>query len=197
MSNRTLGLIIFLIAITAGLIYLAIYPKPPTQVPSVIKTTPTPAPQTSLIITPNLLTVSSSSGSLAVDIDTKQNNITGVQLELSFDPKVITKVKLTPGSFFPNPVKLIDNVDYKNGRITYVLAITPTDNPVAGKGTMATIDFTGDFQLSQTTKIDLLPKTLITAKGAQGSVLKEAVGATINFSQTGAINTASPSNQLR
>lgn len=189
MSKRTLGLIIFLIAVTGLLLYLAVAPKtsaplltpPPASPPRV---SPTPVPSAILLLSPNPLTISSLSGSLEVKLDAKDEKVTGVQLELSFEPKVITKITVQAATFFTNPVILINDVNYKTGRISYALAIAPAAEAQGGKGVLATIEFTAQAGTAQTTQINLLPKTLVTARGVASSVLKETSGATINFATT-------------
>lgn len=186
MSKRTLALIIFLIIITGILIYIAVSPKEtsvPTP-PSVIKVAPKVPAETTINISPNPLNTSSMSGSLEINIDTKQNKVTAVQLEMSFDPKVLTKIEVKPGTFFSNPLILIKDIDYKNGRISYALGISPAANPLSGKGVIAEIDFSANNATTAgQTQINLLPKTLVTASGVTASVLKQTTGTTIIFGQ--------------
>jgi len=198
MSKRTLGLIVFLFIITAGLIYIAVSPKN-TSKENTAPTTriiPAPIPQTKISISPNPFTASSPSGSLEINIDTGKNNVTAVQIELSFDPKTLTKVTLTPGGFFENPMVLINDVDYKNGKISYAIGISPSGTPKTGKGVVAKIEFTADPQDAVSTKINFMPKTLVTASEATTSVLKEALGTEIIFARTTIINTSAPDATL-
>lgn len=182
MSKRTLALIIVLILITSVLIALAVTPeKKPVTPPTAIVPTPTPAAQTALTFSPNPLTIASPSATVDVSIDTQTNPVTAVQLELSYDPKVITSIDVKPGSFFTNPAELLKTIDTKEGKISYALGILPSDNPKKGQGVAATITFRTNLKVGQTTQINFLPKTLVTASGVTASVLKSASNLTILF----------------
>lgn len=176
MSNRTIILIILLSVVTGVLVYLAVTPKQPTteEPITVAAPTPTPVAQTMLAFMPNPLTIASPSGSVDVQIDTGTNNVTAVQLEVEYDPKVVTNVTLKPGSFFQNPVELLSNIDTKNGKISYAIGILPSDNPQKGQGTVATLSFRTNLGVGQATQIKFLPKTLVTASGITSSVLKSS-----------------------
>nr|MBI5455954.1 hypothetical protein [Candidatus Levybacteria bacterium] len=180
---KTLLLIITLALITVGLVILAVMPKQP-------KSEPTPQVQ----ITPNpiqtVLTISSvpvpqatpSSYTTDVVINTGQSNVTSVQLELSYDPDILTKVDITPGSFFINPRVELKNIDETNGRITF--ALSSSDNQGAlGQGLLARISFK-TLKKNVSTTIDFLPKTKVSAKDTAESVLKSTVKATFNLSPT-------------
>lgn len=186
MSKRTLALIIFLTVLTGFFIYLAVSQNRPQPTPSPTVLTPTKKPvpaYTTLTLSPQTLTLSSNSGSLAVMIDTgsgeKTNAVTAVQLEMEYDPKVLTAVTLTSGSFIPNATPLVNNIDQTNGKITYALAIPPSGSGVSGKGSVATIQFRSLIPQGSSTTVRLLPTTLVTAQGVSESVLLKATGATI------------------
>lgn len=186
MSRRTLALIAVLVVITAFLLVLALKPETP-GVPYSTVARPTPPPsvaiQTTLALVPSTLTVPTSSPSASVDvmIDTEENNVTAVQLELSYNPKVLSEVEVatSSGTFFENPVTLLKNIDPVKGTISYAVGIAPTGSPKKGKGTIATISFKAIGSTSQTTSITFSPKTLVTAEGATYSVLKDSVGTRI------------------
>lgn len=188
MSPRTLILIIILTIVTAGLVYVAITPKQeqPAPTPIAAKPTPTPAAQTTLALTPNPIVVSSQSGTLEVAIDTGKNNVTAVQLELSYDPKVLQNITITTpktNGFFTDPVTLLKEIDAKNGTVSYALGINPTDPPKKGKGILAKLAFQAVRGASgQATQVSFSPKTLVTAEGINESVLKSSSGATIILS---------------
>lgn len=187
MSRRTLALISVLIVITAFLLVLALTPQKPTA-PYTTMARPTPIlAQTSLMLIPSALAVSTSTPSATVDvvIDSGNNKVTAVQLELSYDPKVISQVDIaTPSagtSFFDNPVTLLKTIDTVKGTISYAIGIQPTGTAKKGKGTVAIISFRPIGSAPQTTSIIFLPKTLVTAEGISISVLKESLGTTISL----------------
>lgn len=184
-------LIFVLLIITAGLLYLAFVPfeksgqtsiAPPLLTP---EPSPTPATQTALALSPNPLIIASTSGSLELTIDTGANNVTAVQIELTYDPNALGSVDIIPGTFFDDPITLLKNVDTKNGKISYVLATSPTGRAKTGKGTVAAIVFTATIASGAKTQISFSPKTLVTAEKVQVSVLKSAENATIFYVQEG------------
>ncbi|MBI2074236.1 MAG: hypothetical protein HYT83_00185 [Candidatus Levybacteria bacterium] len=186
MSKRTLALIIVLAIITVVLVVAATMPKQNPNSPSPISNIlvkPTPVAQTTLKLSPNPIVTSSQSASAQVEILSGANKITAVQLELSFDPTKITNVTITPGTFFQNPIVLLNNIDLKNGKISYALGITPTGSPKTGQGSVALLTFQTALTSGQQTAIIFEPKSLATAEGVAPSVLKSALGTTILYIQ--------------
>lgn len=192
MSKRTLILIAFLTILTAFFIYIAVSQRQGQNSVPVTSVTPTKKPvpaYTTIALTPQTLSLSSNSGSLAVTIDTgaknKANAVTAVQLELQYDPKMLSNVTITAGSFIPNASPLVSQVDPLTGRITYALAIPPSGNGAVGAGTVATITFTSRIPRGGSTKVSVLPTTLVTAQGIAESVFLKGSGATISFGTPG------------
>lgn len=188
MNKKTLLLILILALATAGLIYLAV--KTPNTPEQQVALTPTPT------VSPNAHSMlslaqasatesSSSAGSLqgktqsqtlAVSIQTT-NKVNAVQLELSFDPKVLTNVTLTPGPFFTQPTILINSVNTNDGRISYALAQQLTAPGATGSGVVAYISFDTLPTAQKQTTISFLPKTAVTADG----ILESVLGASKNY----------------
>ena len=134
---------------------------------------------TTLTLVSNPAATTSSSESVNLAIDTGENKVTAVQVELSYDPTVITNIDILPATFFENPIVLLKKVDTKNGKISYAIAMPPTGAAKTGQGTVATITFTTSLQAGQKTGISFLPKTLVTAEGIRTTVLKTTTGTTI------------------
>lgn len=186
MSKRTLGLIIFLVILTAILLYIAIAPGKPqsapvTTAPTITAfVTPKPAGHTTLSLLPNPLVVSSTSASVDVVVDSNGDQLTAVQAEIAFDPKVITPTIITEGNFFSTPLELLKKIDVENGTISYAVATPPNAGSKSGKGTVATINFTINPQstVNQTT-LTLLPKSIATAERIYDSVLVKSEGTTV------------------
>lgn len=177
---KTLLLIIFLALITISLVVLALMPQKPTPEPlPVTNITPNPI-QTTLTISSTPVAGSTPSAyTTDVIVNTGQNNITSVQLELSYDPKVLTNVDIETGSFFINPVIALKTIDKVNGRITY--AISPGDGVgVLGQGILAKISFK-TLKKNVSATIDFLPKTQVNAEETTQSVLKSTIGASFNL----------------
>lgn len=186
MSKRTLFLIFALFIITFVLLMVALYKPQAPKTLQVVTAPKEPAAQTDLSF--GSLSASASS-SIPINIATGKNKVTAVQLELQYDPQVLTNVSITPGSFFKNPVILLNQIDAKTGRISYALGINPTDQGVVGQGVVANISFSAKTKTSEETAIIFLPKTLVTAEGVSETVLKTSknaiftVGATPTITQ--------------
>ena len=176
MSKRTLFLIFALFIITTVLLALTLY-TPSNPKPTLTVTVPKETVEQTVLSFGELVATSSSlaalSYSIPVNIETGKNKVTAVQLELQFDPKVLTNVVVTPGSFFKNPVILLNQIDAKTGRISYAFGINPTDQAVMGQGIIATLTFGTKTTALEQTQILFLPKTLVTAENITESVLKQ------------------------
>lgn len=190
MPRKTLALISGLVLVTVVLFIVAVRTNNQTAQPQ-----PSPAPvaqepasqaHSVLNLSPNPVTVQPGQpGSVEVNIDTSDNDVTAVQLELAYDPTVITNVKVTPGPLFSNPVVLINKNDTQAGRFTYAYGISPNSSPIKGTGSVATITFTAKNVAGKQAQLALLPTTLVTARGVAASVLKEATGTLVNIGSTG------------
>lgn len=188
MNKQTFALLSFLVLVTAVLVFLAVsQPSEKTQVtpqPTTVVAQPTPSLiQTVLSLSPGAVEVSSAAGSVDVIIDSANNNVTGVQLELSYDPAVLTNVALSPASFFETPSVLINRVDAKNGKISYAIVIPPTGTAKKGAGNVAKINFDVKKGATGSTQIQFLPKSIVTAEGLGYSVLKSTSDATVVISK--------------
>lgn len=187
MTKQTFGLLAVLVLITGTLVYFAVSTpggkKIEQQQTVVAKPTETPG-HTSLAFSPNPVSVSSSSGSVDVNVDSGGDALTGVQLELSYDPLVLTSVQLTPAGFFDNSSVLINKIDSANGKVSYAIVIPPTGTAKKGVGTVATLKFTADWSTANQTAIKFLPKSLATAEGLSKSVLKTTSDVTIIFAES-------------
>lgn len=186
MSIKTILLIGILTIATAALVFIAISPKQPQETPLpqlVTKPSPTPVAQTTLALMPNPLIISSPSGSLDVTIDTGNNNVTAVQLELSYDPKILSNVSIANpavNGFFDSPTELLKKIDVKKGTISYAIALDPTKPAQRGSGIVATLKFRAALG---TTQVTFLPQTLVTAEGISVPVLKSATDATVTYTR--------------
>lgn len=191
MPRKTLALISGLVFVTVVLFVIALNsnkntPTPlPSQEPSMSQAPAVPA-HSVLSLVPNPIIVEpGEKGSVTVNIDTSDNEVTAIQLEIGYDPNFITNVQVTPGSLFENPVLLINKNTVKEGRYTYAFGIMPNHAPVLGAGTAATITFTALNKPGQESQLALLPTTLVTARGISESVLKSTSGTLVRIVQAG------------
>lgn len=204
MSKRTFALIFTLFTVAVVLVIIALYNPSSYEAPPLAPTptiTPVPLAQTELrfgtlnvIAIANSLSETKSTYSIPITISTKNNKITVVQLELSFDPNMMTSISLTPGTFFPKPVSLLNQIDEKNGRISYAIGTSPNDSGIQGEGVVAILKFQAKSLLPGQTSISFLQKTLVTAEGANQSVLKETFSALIQIGENPATISGSTKN---
>lgn len=191
MPRKTLALISGLVLVTVVLFVVALragqQAAPSQTTPQTsMKPEPTVPAHTVLNVGPNPLTVAPGTlGKAEVMIDTSDNDVTAVQLELGYDPTVLSNVKVTSGPLFVNPAVLIDKNDPVKGRYTYAFGITPSSKPVKGTGVVATVTFSvKPGTLGKQTQLGLLPNSLVTARGVASSVMKSGTGTVVTVGTT-------------
>ncbi len=183
MSKKTLALISGLVLVTVVLFVIALKSSQQstqtnvTPSGTVMKPSPTVSMAHSVLtLSPNPVNVvPGGAGKVDVEIDTSDNPVTAVQLEIAYDPKVLSNVKVVSGPLFLNSVVLINKDNPTTGRFTYAFGRTPGQAPVQGTGVVATISFTAKAS-AQPSQLTLLPTTLVTARGVATSVLKSSSG---------------------
>lgn len=148
----------------------------PTAIPQ-IQTPGGKSPNASSLLSIKKLT----SSSVSVTIDTSGKPVTAVQIELSYDPQILTNVSITPGNFFTNPLILSSKVDPANKTIFLALAVSPQQQSPSGQGTIATISFTPNLGISTQTALQFTQRTKVTAEGEELSVLKDSTGITLQL----------------
>ena len=177
MSKRTLFLIFALFVITLVLLMMALYTPKTKPAPAQTVTVPQePIAQTVLAFGSPTIATSSSSAinySLPVNITTGKNKVTAIQMELQYDPLLLTNVSVAVGSFFRNPIVLLNQIDTKTGRISYAFGINPGEQGIIGKGIAVNLNFSTKTVIPQQTAIIFLPKTFVGAQGLTVSSLKE------------------------
>jgi hypothetical protein len=191
MKKRTTGLLIvlflFLVIVLIALLRIG-QPKNSPQTKNHTQISPslsTQAHSTLYLIPDPVLLTAKNNGSIEAVLDTGSNNVTAVQLEMRFDPKVIVNVKVVPDySFITHPIVLYNKVNNTTGYITFMLGISPGSEPVNGKGVVAIINFTkiADSNIKESA-FELLPTSLATESGIDSSILKKASGTKIFFSR--------------
>lgn len=213
MPRKTLALILGLVLVTVVLFVIALRTNNPQPgkddiaAPSAAPVEPTPAARSVLTLSPNPVTVRpGQKGSVDVVIDTADHEVTGVQLEIAYDPNIISNVKAVPGPLFQKTPTVLydkfDNNDPKSGRYTFAPVLQPNQEPIRGTGVVATVTFTARGALGTQTQLALLgpdpsiaekPGTLVTARGAENSVLRmtDQVGALVVISNDATSSPAS------
>jgi hypothetical protein len=188
MPKKTLALISGLVVVTIVLFIIALRAGQQTSAPSIPQNVQPPTPMvpshTVLQVGPNPLTIAPGQlGHADIMMNTSDNDVTAVQLEIGYDPRIISNVKVTPGAMFTNPVVLIDKNNPTTGRYTYAFGITPNAQAVKGSGVVATVTFTPVYGAAgKQMQLGLLPTSLVTARGVAQSVLKSTSGTVLTVS---------------
>lgn len=178
---KTILLIVVLALVAGGLTYVALSPKKSSPQPQAQTTIVSPA-DTTLSIQPSLKDPASKSYSSVVYVDSGKNVVNGIQLELYYDPKIITNVSITALNFFPSSTEILKKIDQANGRISYAIASSIGENGVKGKGNLAKITYTPVLGSGiDTSSFNFLPKTEVSGLGTDASLLKETKDGQINI----------------
>ncbi len=198
MPKKTTILILILAAVTGALLFFAVTstkPKPaekPTVMPvkkAVVKSAKVFFNPQNIDISNNISTNAAAAQTVDLMIDSGGAEISGVQVELQYDPKAIMNVRLLPaedaGNFFGGgSVTLFNEAVKDTGRISYVIAIGTGDDPKKGIGKIATLYFQKASSAPSATTIRFLDKTLVTILDANESVLKETMPLNIILGQS-------------
>ncbi len=187
MPKKTTILIVILALITGILIVLAVRSDQTQQIVNNLTTKPTATiepvkPYATLSFLPENLDVSLVSPIQSVDIviDSDNKPIAGVQVELSYNPKLFANVSVSQPKqnpfFGANPTILINSVDVSQGRISYAVGISPDGSEKSGKGSIATLNFTANKLAGvRTGQFSFLPKSAVTTLSTSGSILKTSI----------------------
>ncbi len=184
MPKKTLALISGLVLVTVVLFVIALRSNQqttqgPTPTGTTTQASPTPdVAHSVLALKPNPVSVlPGGAGRVEVELNPSDNPVTAVQLELSYDPKAVRNVQITPGPLFTGGAQIINKNDPVGGTFTYAIGITPSQTPVTGSGVVAVITFTAGS--AGTSQLTLQPTSLVTARGVASSVLKSSTGTEI------------------
>ncbi len=171
---KTILLIVLLAIIAALLTYVAISPK--GKLNEVLKQTPM-VKENNADSTLSVLNAEKNSDgtySSIVYLDSGKNTVTGVQLELYYDPKVVSNVTISPLDYFSSATEALKTIDQPNGRISYAIGTSLGESGVMSKGNLAKITFTLTPNPDvPTTSFNFMPKTSVHGNGTDESLLKE------------------------
>lgn len=184
MNKKTLILIIVLALVTGILMFLAITNDKRRTGESPIGISPTAepsmAPYANLSFsadTLDLTTSNSTTESVDVIIDTKGKPVFGAQIELKYDPEVITDVVITnpAGSFFgANADVKINSVDEQLGRVSYGIALSQQADEKSGTGVVIRLNFKVNKDSgAESSTITFLPKSQVTSLQTPSTILNQ------------------------
>lgn len=194
MPRKTLALISGLVLVTVVLFIIALKTNNKQAVPV---PTPSPAQPTQpmeavapahavLALSPNQVNVSPGQvGSVDLMLDAQEHPVTAVQLQLKYDPAVISNVKVSPGPMFQNPGLLVGKDDPAAGAYRYMIGIGPNQATLQGTGVVAKITFNVKRGATKETTLEVTPESIVTARGVATSVLGSYTGATVTIGGSG------------
>ena len=108
--------------------------------------------------------------SIAVNLNVQGDVPTLVQVEIGYDPTIITPLTISPGTFFNQPTVLLNTMDPGSGRISYALQCGNAKTCIhQANADVATLTFSiNPYTIKKETEITFFPKTLLqTADGLQ------------------------------
>lgn len=189
MPKRTVILIAVLTVLTGVLVFLAI--RNESQVDSDPDTVAGPVDEQDIQLE-KTATMSFEPSTVAVEVasagatfthvvdmtlDTKGHSVDSVQLELQYDPSVLSNVSITASdpNFFGDPatyIEPIELIDSARGRVTYAIAISPVSDAIAGVGNVVQLSFSVNPQsTASATEIQVLDKSMANEVTTHESVL--------------------------
>lgn len=182
MPQKTLVLIGVLSVVTIILLGLALYTGfPQASRPTAQK--PVKVLQTTLSVLRPVASSSTNAYVAEVALTTEREKVTAVEIDLTYDPKILTNVDIKPGTFFSNPTILRETIDKTNGKVSFVLGIGLGQSPVNGNGTVAVLSFT-TLPKSGITTISFLKQSAVTVSTVRPSILTNAQGIQFSFGPT-------------
>lgn len=146
-------------------------PKESEPTPLVLNESRTPPVLTELFFNKDSIVVNQATVSATVMIDTHGQTIRNIQVELYYNPMLISNIKMsTPAGAFlpPDSQVLLKNINTKNGRITYAARLA---SQKAGAGPLIILDLTIPQPLQSLSQIQFLDKSIITVDNSHASVL--------------------------
>jgi hypothetical protein len=189
--NKAWILVAFLVIVTGVLLVVSLTSKYSSPGPSSSKEFKKDFAHTSLEFSNDIKSgTTSAQQQVDINIITNGDKVTMAQLEMSYDPKLLTNVNITSGEFIKNAVVLQKNIDTTNGRIKYWIGIPPNQKGLNGKGIIATVSFTKIG--SSPAQINFMPKTSVSASGIDQSVLKSMISGLIRTAPKSKIITPIP-----
>lgn len=199
MSKTTFALL-FILLIAIGLFLYIKYENPQNGIMKTFTQTSSTKPltsDTSLSLTSSTQTPQHRQTiTVAIGI-TNQGLIPSLaQLEIAYDPTVLTALSVLPGTFLNKPTVVLQNIRPDLGRISYALKCPGLpDCANASSNNLATMTFLVNATAAKPqTTISFLPKTLIRSKNGT-DMLHKTTGITLTI--LGAVvPDASPSGQI-
>lgn len=131
---------------------------------STTRTTATSQPQVTLSVQPQRGNLKAGEEVNVAVLANSPNGVLAIDLDLSFNPKILSIKKITPGNFFTEPMVFYQKTDLKKGTILYSLgSLKPSNN----QETLINITFMVKKDGVTNQLVSFGPKTLAAVKGAR------------------------------
>jgi len=115
-----------------------------------------------------------------------------IQLELAYDPMVLTNVAIQPGNFFPNYNVTLNSVNPRTGRISFAIESASGKVPQNKTDSIAILTFIPINEVwKRQTTLSFLPKTMMRV---QNSLLPLSATSAATFTF---LSTATPSASIQ
>lgn len=119
---------------------------------------------------------------LVAYLNARENKLTSVQLELSYDPKVLQFVSIEPEDLLGGKHIFLKKVDAVKGRVSFGVENTPGKNqpPIQGADEIAKILFIKLTKAPQT-QVTVLPESRVIAEDISESAVVDTRSLTVNL----------------
>lgn len=170
--------IIFVLLVISAVGYFA-YSRLPKAVPIGINEVSNVSQATVTLSLPSTVKATpGSESSIDLTIDTGNAKISAVQVELNYDPALISTPTLSQGDFL---TEKLGTPKVKDGVISFVYVIPLGSEGKSGTGKLATLKFKA---LKDGGTIAFSKNTMVASIGSSTNALKAAIGTTIQTSQS-------------
>lgn len=181
MSKSLLFLLSLLFLITSLSLFLKASDRQKTAIRPAVPTLAISVSEAKLTLSPNpILAIRGQATQSMVLIEAQGDRTKTVQLEMAFDPSMITNLTLEPGPFFSDPKILLNNIDYNTGRISYALEANSPQKKFEKKAPVVKITFTAIPSAQNGSALYFLPKTTV-KDDTETNIMRSAYGSTIVF----------------
>jgi hypothetical protein len=156
-------------------------PSPASSAPP-ITYLPESTPQTSLRLDPKIAAINAE-GNVQLDIyiNTKENKVRNIQLEMRYDPAALKFVSINATELLGGKPGIIKKIDEKAGRITFSADIASQYPPIQASDEIATLVFHPLVVNAAETDVSILPESYVGAEGVNTSVLTKTEGTTVKL----------------
>ena len=183
MSKTTTTLFVILLIFIGVLLFVLFGMKQNLIIKSLTQPSDTPIPYSDTTLTLSTSNTSFSPGktvTAAVLIHNTDPEPDLAQLEIAYDPTILTILSVAPGTFFRNPTIALQNIDPVAGRISYALRCPTSQQTVSHTScvdrsteTVATITFSiNQYTLQNMATLSFLPKTVVRIQGGKDILSK-------------------------